>query len=69
MALGQFTGRFDSQTVLRFEQMVQDLFILLGGNGANQTGAALQMLNPDGSTHFASTVTQTSTTGSRSKIA
>ena len=65
--LGQFTGRWDAQTVLRFEQLWLDLFAGMALNGANQTGAQLQLLNPDGSVHFTSTVTQNQTTGTRSK--
>jgi hypothetical protein len=64
--LGKFTGRYDAQAVLRMEQMLQDVFILLGANGASQTGAALTFLNPDGSTHFGGSVVQNTTSGVRS---
>ena len=66
--LSQFSGRFDAQSPLRVEQLLIDLYSLLGGNGANQTGAALQMLNPDGSVHLAGVVGQNATSGTRSKM-
>jgi hypothetical protein len=66
--LSQFSGRYDVQSPLRFEQLVMDIAVLLGLNGASQTGAALQMLNPDGSVHFSGTVTQSATTGGRTKM-
>jgi hypothetical protein len=66
MNLGKFTGRYDAQAVILFEQMLQDVFILLGANGASQTGAALSFQNPDGSNHFGGTVTQNATSGTRS---
>ncbi len=65
--LGQFTGRWDGQSPLRFEQLWIDLFVGMALNGANQNGAQLQLLNPDGSVHFTSTVTQNATSGTRSK--
>jgi hypothetical protein len=67
--LGQFTGRWDAQSVLKMEQLMLELHILMGGNGATQTGAQLQHFNPDGSVHFQSTVVQNATTGTRSKPA
>jgi hypothetical protein len=65
--LAQFTGRWDAQTPECFEQLWLDLFIGMALNGAAQTGAQLQLLNPDGSVHFQSSVTQNTTTGTRSK--
>ena len=65
--LAQFTGRYDVQTVVRFEQLLHDVFILGGGNGSTMTGAALQYLNEDGSTHFQGSVVQNTTSGSVSK--
>jgi len=65
--LSQFTGRWDVQTPQRFEQLWLDMFIGMALNGANQNGAQLQMLNSDGSVHFASTVTQNALSGTRSK--
>jgi len=63
--LGQFTGRFDVQSVIRLEQLFLDLTMLQSLNGANQTGAALQLFNPDGSVHFQSSVGQNTTSGTR----
>jgi hypothetical protein len=65
--LSPFNGRFDAQTPIRFEQLWLDLFAGMALNGANQNGAQLQLLNPDGSVHFASSVTQNATSGTRSK--
>jgi hypothetical protein len=69
MNLQQFNGRYDAQSPLRYEQMILDLYSALGINGASQTGAAFQALNPDGSIHFAAAVTQNNTSGSRTKMA
>jgi hypothetical protein len=67
LVLGQFTGRWDAQSILRFEQMVQDLFIGVGLNGVAIAGAAETFLNPDGSTHFSTVIAQGETTATRSK--
>ena len=67
--MAQFTGRWDAQNHLLFEQFLHDIFIQTGGNGSNMTGSQLQYLNEDGSTHTTSTVVQSSYTGSASKPA
>jgi hypothetical protein len=56
--LGQFTGRADVQSLLRFEQYAIDDLILNGWNGATQNGAAETYLNQDGSTHFSASISQ-----------
>ena len=65
--LAQFNGRWDAQSPNRFEQLWLDLFAGMALNGAVQNGAQLQLLNPDGSVHFQSSVTQNLTSGTRSK--
>jgi len=65
VVLSQFNGRYDAQSVLRLEQLLMDLYSGIGLNGASQTGAALQFMNPDGSAHFAGSVSQTATSAVR----
>ena len=67
LQLGSFTGRWDAQTVLRFEQVWLDDLILNGINGVSQNGAAQTYFNADGSTHFSTSITQSQYTGTRSK--
>jgi len=65
--LGQFSGRYDAQATLRMEQMFQEMFILLGGNGVDQTGSAMVYRNPDASPHVSSQVIQSQLTATKTK--
>jgi len=65
LRLGQFTGRWDTQTVLRFEQMLKDILYNSPLYGSLQNGALLQMLNEDQSVHFSGSVVQNNTTAVR----
>ena len=65
----QFNGRWDAQSIQRLEQLFIDLYVGLALNGASQTGAAMVMNNPDGSSHFSGTITENTTSAVRSKMA
>jgi hypothetical protein len=65
LRLGQFTGRWDEQALLRFEQMLKDILYNSPLYGSTQDGALLQMLNEDQSVHFAGSVVQNNTTAIR----
>jgi len=56
--LAAFTGRADVQSPLRFEQYLLDALILVGWGGASQSGAEETYTNPNGSTHFACSISQ-----------
>jgi hypothetical protein len=68
LQLDQFAGRWDSQSVLRFEQLVLQLSVMLGLNGITQTGAALIYLNPDGSEALHGTVYQNNLAGGKGRL-
>lgn len=65
LMLGQFTGRWDVQAILRFEQLVKDILYLSPEYGATQNGAQFQVLNEDQSVHTACVVGQNGPTGLR----
>lgn len=56
--LGQFTGRWDTQSPKRFEQMLMDLLIMYGEYGALTDVYGEVCYNPDGSVHFEKTISQ-----------
>jgi hypothetical protein len=67
--LSQFTGRYDEQSEIRFEQLIADIAIRVGLNGCNIQGAQTQFLNPDASVHFSGSVSQTQTQAAFTKVA
>lgn len=65
--MAQFTGRWDAQPTLCFEQFLKDIAYLVGANGTQMTGSALNYMNEDGSQHFGASVVQASYAGTVSK--